>query len=66
VAALVFSQYPKLSAAQVKQILMDSGVSINKKVSLQNGEVVPFGGLSKSGKMINAYNALIMASKMSK
>jgi hypothetical protein len=63
---LVFSQYPKLSAAQVKQILMDSGVSINKKVSLQNGEVVPFGDLSKSGKMINAYNALIMASKMSK
>lgn len=66
VAALVFSQYPKLSAAQVKQILMSSGVVINKKVSLQSGESVPFTSLSKSGKIINAYNALIMASKMSK
>ena len=66
VAALIFSQYPKLSAAQVKQILMESGLSINKKVSLENGEVVSFSELSKSGKIVNAYNALIMASKMSK
>ena len=66
VAALIFSQYPKLSAAQVKEILMNSGLSINKKVSLENGEVVPFSDLSRSGKIINAYNALIMASKISK
>ena len=66
VAALIFSQHPELSAAQVKQILMSSGIAINKKVSLQNGEVVPFADLSKSGKIINAYNALIMASKISK
>ena len=66
VAALVFSQYPNLSAAQVKQILMTSGVSINKKVSLENGTIVSFSGVSKSGKLINAYNALVMASKLSK
>ena len=66
VAALIFSQYPKLSAAQVKQILMESGLSINKKVTLENGEIVSFSELSKSGKIVNAYNALIMASKMSK
>jgi len=66
VAALVFSQYPKLSASQVKEILMNSGLAINKKVSLENGDVVPFDSLSKSGKLINAYNALIMASKISK
>jgi subtilisin family serine protease len=66
VAALVFSQYPNLSAAQVKEILMKSGLAINKKVSLENGEVVDFSDLSKSGKLINAYNALIMASKTSK
>ena len=35
VAALIFSQYPNLSAAQVKQILITSGVAINKKVSLE-------------------------------
>ena len=66
VAALVFSQYPNLSAAQVKEILMKSGIAINKKVSLENRDVVPFSELSKSGKLINAYNALIMASKISK
>jgi subtilisin family serine protease len=66
VAALVFSQYPKLSAAQVKRIIMDSGISINRKVTLESGDAVPFSELSKSGKIINAYNALVMASKMSK
>jgi len=66
VAALIFSQYPKLGAAQVKEILMNSGLVINKKVSLENGNIVSFDSLSKSGKLINAYNALIMASKTSK
>ena len=66
VAALIFSQYPSLSAAQVKQILMNSGITINKKVSLENGSVVPFSELSKSGKIVNVYNALLMASKLSK
>ena len=66
VAALLFSQYPKLSAAQVKQVLMTSGVSINKKVSLESGAVIPFSELSKSGKIVNVYNALIMAAKLSK
>ena len=66
VAALIFSKYPKLSAAQVKHILITSGVSINKKMALENGTVVDFSELSKSGKIVNAYNALIMASKLSK
>lgn len=66
VAALIFSQYPKLSAAQVKQILMKSGLAISKKISLEDGSVVPFSELSKSGRLINAYNALIMASQVSK
>uniref|UniRef100_UPI0025C4D96B S8 family serine peptidase n=1 Tax=Lacinutrix sp. TaxID=1937692 RepID=UPI0025C4D96B len=68
VAALVWSQYPKLKAAQVKQIIMDSGLAINTKVTVGgNGDDVrPFGDLTKSGKMVNAYNALIMASQISK
>lgn len=66
VAALIFSQYPKLSAAQVKTILMESGLAIQKKVSLGNGSTVMFSALSKSGKLVNAYNALIMASRISK
>jgi subtilisin family serine protease len=66
VAALIFSQYPKLSAADVKSILMKSGLAIQKKVGLANGDVVHFNDLSKSGRLVNAYNALIMASKLSK
>ena len=66
VAALIFSQYPKLSAAQVKTILMESGLPIQKKISLANGSAVEFSRLCKSGKLVNAYNALIMASKLSK
>lgn len=68
VAALIRSYYPKLSAAQVKQILMDSGLAINRKVIVggNSEDVRPFADLTKSSKMVNAYNALIMAAKMSK
>ncbi|WP_303316639.1 S8 family peptidase [Flavivirga abyssicola] len=68
VAALIRSYYPKLSAAQVKQILMDSGLAVKTKVVVGGNteDVRPFADISKSSKMVNAYNALIMASKMSK
>ena len=68
VAAVVRSYYPKLSAAQVKQILMDSGLTTNIKVVLggEESNTDSFSNISKSGKMVNLYNALIMADKMSK
>ena len=68
VAAIVRSYYPNLSAKQVKQILMDSGLSTNTKVVLagDKSNTDSFGNISKSGKMVNLYNALIMADKMSK
>jgi subtilisin family serine protease len=66
IAALVLSQYPKLSAAELKQILMNSGLPVVKKVSIGDDAVVPFSELSKSGRLVNAYNALIMASKISR
>jgi subtilisin family serine protease len=67
VAALVRSQYPNLKASQVKQILMSSGLSITTKVIVSGNpnNVRPFSDLSKSGKLINAYNALILAKKIS-
>ena len=66
VAALIRSYYPKLSAAQVKQILMDSGLAVKTKVIVGGdpNNVKPFSDLIKSSKMVNAYNALIMASKI--
>jgi len=72
VAALVRSYYPKLTASQVKHILMNSGTLINMEVikpgsqSRENpdGEKVLFTELSVSGRVVNAYNALLMADKM--
>ena len=67
-AALVWSQYPKLSAAQVKQIPMDSGLAVPSKVVVGGNteDIRPFSEVSKSKKMVNVYNALIMASQLSK
>lgn len=65
VAALIRSQYPKLTAPQVKQIIMDSGLPINTKVVVgESGDIENLTDISKSGKIVNAYNALIMASQM--
>jgi len=66
VAALVRSYYPQLSASQVKHILMNSGTKIDFEVKLPGGkgEKVPFSNLSVSGRVLNAYNALVMADKM--
>nr|WP_299122149.1 S8 family serine peptidase [uncultured Winogradskyella sp.] len=65
VAALVRSHYPNLTASQVKHILMDSGLEYTYDVRV-NDTLLPFNQLSKSGKVINAYNALIMADSISK
>ena len=72
VAALIRSYYPKLSASQVKHILMNSGTMINFDVikpgsrsrEKPTGEKVPFSELSVSGRVVNAYNALKMADYM--
>ena len=68
IAALIRSYYPKLSAPQVKKIIMASGLSTKSSVVL-GGDVenaTDFDQASKSGKMANAYNALIMADQVSK
>ena len=67
VAALVWSYYPNLTAKQVKEILIASGVSFADKKVLRpfSGEgkapKIKFGQLSISGKIINVYNALKLA-----
>jgi len=68
VAALIRSYYPNLTAKQVKHILMESGTAISNDVVVggDSKDVRPFATLSKSGKIVNAYNALIMAEKLSK
>lgn len=68
VAALIRSYYPKLSAKQVKHILMDSGIAISTDVIVggKATDTRSFTTLSQSGKIVNAYNAFLMAEKMSK
>ena len=72
VAALIRSYYPKLSASQVKHIIMNSGTKIDLEVikpgsqsrEKPKGEMVPFADLSVTGRVVNAYNALKMADKI--
>lgn len=68
VAAVIRSMYPNLSASQVKQIIMQSGLPSKSNVILGGdpSKTDNFQNISKSGNMVNLYNALIMADKMSK
>lgn len=65
-AALIRSQYPQLTAAQVKTVILNSGLQLNTKVVVggDTEKVQSFSNLSTSGRIANAYNALIMASKL--
>ena len=72
VAALIRSYYPKLSASQVKHIIMNSGTKIDLEVikpgsanqKNPKGLLVPFAELSVSGRIVNAHNALKMADRI--
>jgi subtilisin family serine protease len=69
VAALIWSYYPNLTASQVKDIILKSAVPVK-------GKVIPPGGtkknmtsmteLCKTGAIVNAYQAILLAEKMSK
>ncbi len=68
VAALIRSYYPNLSAPQIKNIIMQSGLKTKASVIVAGDETkaTTFDKISKSGKMVNAYNALILADNISK
>ena len=67
VAALIRSYYPSLTAVQVKQVIMESGTSLSNTVSVgEDKHKASFADVSKSGKIVNAYNALLLAEKMTK
>lgn len=63
VAVMLRSYFPKLTAVQVKNILMASsykpGVTVRKPG--RTGQQVPFSSLSRSGGLLNAYEAVKMA-----
>jgi len=67
VAALIRAYYPSLTATQVKHIIMDSGTPLNNAINLagEKGTQTTLAAISKTGKIVNAYNALVLAEKMS-
>jgi cell wall-associated protease len=66
VAALLLEYYPHLTAVQLKHILVASATSLKgKQVFIPGTKTkVDFSMLCKSGGVLNAYNALVMAGKM--
>ncbi len=64
-AAIVKSYFPQLTVSQLKDILLQTGIEYNIPVSMKDssGEriSIPFNELSKSGKVVNIYNALQLA-----
>jgi subtilisin family serine protease len=67
-AALIWSYYPNLTASEVKKIIIDSGTAYNVEVIVPEtkDKKIAFSELSKSGKVLNVYNAMILAEKVSK
>lgn len=66
VAALVWSYFPELTALEIKEILLESAEDIGSQEVLlpgNSGEKVLFKNLSKTGGIINAYNAIILAKR---
>lgn len=68
VAALIRSYYPQLTAVQVKQIIMQSGITPQIKVVVggPEGEEKSLSEISKTGKIANLYNAIILADQVAK
>jgi subtilisin family serine protease len=69
VAALIRSYYPSLTASQVKNIIMDSGIAMHQVVKMpaERGTKAAkrdFDSLSVSGRILNAYNAVILADQI--
>jgi cell wall-associated protease len=68
VAALIRSYYPELSAVQVKQIIMQSGIAPQIKVQVggPEGSEKSLTEISKTGKIANLYNAIILADQVAR
>ncbi len=64
VAALLLEYYPDLSARQLKYILLQSSMKLpeNQVKWIATGKSVDFNQLSLTGGIVNAYNALRLAS----
>ncbi|HEU4628974.1 MAG TPA: S8 family peptidase [Gemmatimonadaceae bacterium] len=68
-AALLMAYYPQLTAADVKRIILESAtrytdLRVVPPGAAPGGELVPFGTLSTTGAVVNAYEAIRMAEQL--
>ena len=65
-AAMIWSYFPELTAQQVKEVIEKSTVAPDIQVTKpKSGEKVDLSEISKTGGVINAYEAVKLAAKMS-
>ncbi|MFN2566006.1 MAG: S8 family serine peptidase [Gemmatimonadaceae bacterium] len=67
-AALIMAYYPELTTADVRHIILASatrrGEQLVVRPGSRSGERVPFGSLSATGSIVNAYAAIRLAEEM--
>ena len=68
VAALILSYYPDLKVNDVRLILMESATRYDMPIALEydSDKHISFSNLSLSGGVLNAYDAFVLAEKISK
>ena len=67
-AALLMSYYPNLSPADIRKIIVASVSKHTDQMVIQPGsssDKIPFGSVSVTGGIVNAYNAVKLAEEMS-
>lgn len=66
VASFLLSYYPNLTAQQIKQVIENSAVKPTIKAKNPGtDEMVEFSELSRTGGLLNAYEAVVLADKLS-
>lgn len=65
VAALIKAYYPTLTMVEIKDIILQTVDTYNVDIIVKNKpkKIIPFSNLSKSGGVLNAYNAMVLAEK---
>ena len=67
VAALIWSHFPRLTAAQIKKLLMESAFKPDLEVRCPGtGKMQPFSSLSVSGGIVNARQAVVLADQLAR
>lgn len=64
-AAFILSYYPNLTPQQVKYVIENSAVKPEAKVKAPDDELVDLSDISRTGGIINAYEAILLAEKIS-